>query len=440
MKYSFFSRIWNGKRSFRFLQVSVMTIAIVPLVLVQQVTKNMIESITYKIIETDTTHVRLHYLQRIGTGKEGGINRKRVEKRLNEFNKEFKEPPIISIYHEVRGGGIMRKGYSRIGVSIRGMTRDALSDPSFSQYIDLVQGTLSFSSEKDILLGESVARELGVTVGETVLLLTIRSDKKKSFPKISSGVVKGIFTTGYEELDKIWVLMPFERAKKVISISDQQWFTNLRVNDPFIFKNSIAKRSKVKRNRGKKILEGIKGTLFNYGRVQSWYEADYGQYTLFFETQILLSIVMLIAVILAAITLSSTMGMRVIDLEMDIAVIKSIGADPKALERQLFFQGLYYGLISASLGISIGIGLSYSVNTIIAIFDFVINMIRGIFNATNTVSVFNPHLYLKEIPFRIYYMDILQISILVVLLSICAAYFPVRRLRSIPSLKIIRSH
>ena len=209
---------------------------------------------------------------------------------------------------------------------------------------------------------------------------------------------------------------------------------------PFFIPNELVPRSKKNLRKARDIQATVSAAVIKAGYVANWYSANYNQFALFSDTKSMLSLVMFIAVILAAVTLSSTMSMKVVDMEIDIAMLKGIGAHPKKLERQIFLQGLKYGIIGAFFGVVISLFLTLQVNNIIFIIDGVINIFRYIFGYTNPISILNPEYYLSKIPFYFYPKDMLIVVISAIILTVVAAWIPARKLRKISALKIIRRH
>lgn len=430
--YSFFSKMWNSTLYHNAAHWIIIAIALIPLLLVQQVSRSMIESISERIIETDSAHFLFtpyEYDMLVDS-----------EDRDAVISDITRTEGITSAFAEVRGIGIIRKGVRKTGMSIRGVPDTLLQDDKFTQYITLIDGTLEMKNVNEIIVGKAIARRLQVAVGDEVLVLTVRSEQLQSLPKISKNRVAGIVSTGYEELDRNWVFTRVERAVEILAPTEQYWNIGIKIDDPFILANDLVVRPRKERERGERIAARLYQLLYREGSIISWYDLNYRRYHLFENTKQILNLVMMIAVILAAITLSSTMGMKVIDMEIDIAMLKGIGASPKKLERQVFYQGFRYGVIGSVIGSMVSIILLAQINNIIHFIDLVINFVRTFFGFSTPISIFNPQYYVTVIPFRLYFWDLCWVIGFAIFLSVLAAWIPVRNLRKISALKIIRRH
>ena len=430
--YFFFHVLWNSKLYQGNYQWLIIAIALIPLLLVQQVSSSMIEGISERIIETDSYHIIFQpYDNKSLIDKP---TRAAIMYHINTIDKHAR------MYPEIRGAGILRKGNAKTGISMRGVSKAILQDEGFRKYLTVVEGDLVFDKDNSIILGKAVASNIDAKVGDTVLLLTTRSDNINALPKISRNVVVGIVSTGYEELDRSWVFTSLERATALIPAFDQQWLLGVKIQDPFILENALVVRSKLDKAQGTQLINSLRNKVLPYGRIHTWYSLYYNRYVLFIGTKRTLSMVMFIAVLLAAVILSSTMSMKVIDMDTPIAMLKSIGANPKQLERQVFLQGLISGGIGSIIGGGMSIFLLSQINNIIFLIDSIINGVRYIFGFSSSISILNPQYYLSEIPFNLYFFDVLWVVGLATILAVLAAWIPIRRIRKISPLKILRQH
>jgi lipoprotein-releasing system permease protein len=70
------------------------------------------------------------------------------------------------------------------------------------------------------VLGRYLARALGVNVGDSVSLITLRNaDEAQMLPKLSIFRVAGIVSSGYRELDANWFIIQSEAALRLLNPS-----------------------------------------------------------------------------------------------------------------------------------------------------------------------------------------------------------------------------
>ena len=428
MRYSFFKKIWATSFTKNSSIWIIIAIAIIPLVMVQQIADSMIEGISRRIIETDSAHVRV----KMNTGIKAST--------LSNFTNMLQNESYITFaYKELNGVGILQNKNKKIGVTFRGVTERFFEEQGVNTYLKLVEGSIDLTSNS-IIIGSAISNHLQLFVGDTALFLTTNIKGEQRLPKISRAKVTGIVSTGYEELDKSWVFMRSDTLTSVLLSQEQIWNIGIKVDDPFIFRNSLVQKNNSYLYRGDRILSEIKKIVANNGNIYTWFELNRNKFSLFLSTKSLLFIAMLIAVILAVITLSSAIGMRVIDLEIEIATLKAIGANPSKLEQQIVLQGLTNSFIGSMVGCIVGTLLASQVNHIVKIIDISVNSIRKLFGFTNFISILNPEFYLTEIKFRLYPTNLIIIILFVLGLSVFASWIPARNVRNIPSLKLLRRH
>ncbi len=428
MKYSFFKKIWATSFTKNSSVWIIIAIAIIPLVMVQQIADSMIEGISRRIIETDSAHVRV----KVNTTEPSTVTT--LTRTLQQ------EPYITFAYQELKGVGILQNNNKKIGVTFRGVTERFFEEQGIHTYLTLIEGSTHLEEKNSIIIGSAISKQLQVSVGDTVLFLTSNFKGEDRLPRISRAKITGIVSTGYEELDKSWVFMKSDTLQSLLLTQEQVWDIGIKVEDPFIFRNSLVQKSKYHRDRGERMLQEIERLVSDNGTTYTWFELNQSKFSLFLSTKSLLFIAMLIAVLLAVITLSSAIGMRVIDLEIEIATLKAIGANPAKIEQQIILQGLINSFVGAIVGCIIGTFLASQVNYLVKIIDISINGIRTLLGFDHPISILNPEFYLTEIEFKLYPANLITIITLVLVLSVFASWIPARNVRNIPSLKLLRRH
>ncbi len=429
MKYSFFSKIWKSTFTKNSSLWLVIAIAVIPLVMVQQITDNMIEGISLRIIETDSAHINMSLASQSTKAGRDSIR-----------NTLESNPNVLSTYEELRGVGIIKNGNKKLGISLRGVENSFFEEQGVSSYLTLVDGELDLDKKRTVIIGSAVAKNLGLKVGDSALFLTSRLEETDSLPKISRATVQGIVSTGYEILDRTWVFMNSTQLQRLLLPDDQVWAIGLKISDPFLLENDLIKRSASKQAQGKKILSELEALVFDQGVLYTWYESNKNTFSLFLSTKFLLNMALIIAVILSVITLASAMGMRIVDLEIEIATLKAIGANPAQIEMQIVLKGLWYGFSGSLLGSIVGTILASQINYMVRIVDGGINVFRRILGAQNSISILNPEFYLTNIDFKFYPANFFFVVIMVMVCSSLASWIPSRRVRNISSLKLLRSH
>ncbi|XP_060081222.1 lipoprotein-releasing system transmembrane protein LolE-like [Ylistrum balloti] len=425
----FFGKIWRSRSTMKGSHWLIIALAIVPFVMVQQIANNMIEGISLRIIETDTAHLSATLPYTISTEQ---------QQRMLDNVREM--PYVNFAYTELRGAGIIKHGKRKSGVLFRGVDTHFLSSKGVSQYLRVLEGSRNITEKNTLLVGSAIAKSLSLSVGDELLLLSSIEENASSLPKISRAKVLGIVSTGYEELDRTWVFMQKEHLQSLLAASDQNWTLGIKISDPFVLENALVQRNARAMKRGRAIYTELQEVIKPFGPLRSWYEKNTSTFTLLLSTKTLLYIALIIAVILALVSLISTTGMRIVDLEIELAILKAIGIDPRQLELQVILRGALSGCIGAIVGTAIGTFLAYHINRIVYILDVVVNSVRAYLGNTEHVSILNPKFYLDTVPFSFYPMNMLASIVVVTFFSMLSSWYPSRKIRNVSCIKLLRRH
>jgi lipoprotein-releasing system permease protein len=169
----------------------------------------------------------------------------------------------------------------------------------------------------------------------------------------------------------------------------------------------------------------------------------------FQTTKDLLVFIMVLIVIVAAVNISSTLVMLVLEKQEEIAIIKSFGASPAGIVRAFVVAGMILGVLGTVAGVGVGLLIAVTINEVLAAVEWSIN--AAIWAAERLVGAFaggdfapvellSGEYYLQEIPIVIRPSDVLLVSMLTLVLATIAAWFPARRAGRIRPLEVLRKH
>jgi lipoprotein-releasing system permease protein len=400
-------------------------LSLIPLVVVLEVADGMIEGITRRYLEVGTYHLQVSLA--------GDANLESYEilaQRLRDG------PGVTRVITERQGMGLLYTDSGRGAVTVRAVPPSLYrEDADFRRFFQILEGSFDLDTPQAILVGREIARKLGVRVGEPVKLLSMVSTSVgRSLPRVSSFTVTGIFTTGYQELDKLWVYIPLSAAARVLAGSSSSTFLGVKVKDPF--------------QRIDAQLRALEADLPEEAQVASWYDLERANYKSFQTTRALLVFVMVLIVAVATINISSSLIMVVIEKTEEIGILKAMGADPGDITRTFVFTGLCVGFAGVLLGLSLGLTVAVNINSILAGAELLVNwlvfavrqLISPIVQVRSSapVRLFNAEFYLEEIPIRVKVVELFSVAASSLLLSALAAFFPARAAARIKPLEVLR--
>jgi lipoprotein-releasing system permease protein len=400
-------------------------LSLIPLVVVLEVADGMIEGITRRYLEVGTYHLQVSLV--------GDANLESYEilaERLRD------RPGVTRVITERQGMGLLYTDSGRGAVTVRAVPPYLYrEDADFRRFFQILEGSFDLDTPQAILVGREIARKLGVHVGEPVKLLSmISTSVGRSLPRVSSFTVTGIFTTGYQELDKLWTYIPLSAAARVLPGSSSSTFLGVKVKEPF--------------QRIDAQLRALEADLPEEAQAVSWYDLERANYKSFQTTRALLVFVMALIVAVATINISSSLIMVVIEKTEEIGILKAMGADPRDITRTFVFTGLCVGFAGVLLGLSLGLTVAVNINSILAGAELLVNWlvlaVRQLISpivavrSSAPVRLFNAEFYLEEIPIRVKVVELFSVAASSLLLSALAAFFPARAAARIKPLEVLR--
>ncbi len=246
----------------------------------------------------------------------------------------------------------------------------------------MVEGDIgSILGGKRIVMGQALAEKLKVKKGDTV---------QAKFPDAvpASLLVSGLFNFGYKPVDEAVTYVSLDTARDFLNEGDVITSIDLKLVDPF---------------RAEAAAKELRSFGYNAKDWQQLYP-DIVRTLAFERTQN--AITMLLLMIIATFGIASIMNMMVQEKTREIGMLMAMGASPVNIQRLFLLESGLLGLMGAILGCVLG---------------FVVSMqLRGV-QIQNTMG------QMMNLPIAINPMDFLVFTVLAVLLSIVAGYYPARK-------------
>jgi len=400
-------------------------LSLIPLIVVLEVADGMIEGITRRYLEVGTYHLQISLAGEADLGSYQTLREQILSK-----------PGVKQAFIERQGMGMLYTQRGRSAVTVRAVPPSMYADDEgFRKFFTIVEGSFDLEQADDVLLGQEVAARIGAGVGERVKLLSLVSlSGSRSLPKVSSFTVQGIFSTGYQELDKLWTYIPLRSGVRVLPADRSAQFVGVKLDDPF---------DKINRQ-----VASLRADLPGEVQIASWFQLERANYKSFQTTKALLLFIMALIVIVATINISSALIMIVLEKREEIGILKAMGARPRDISLAFLFTGLLAGIVGALLGLGLGLTVAVNINHVLRGIEGLVNQIVkvfmtmvapfGGFEASTQVRVFNTEFYLEQIPIQIKGSELWVVACLTMLLSTVAAFLPARSAARIRPLDVLR--
>jgi lipoprotein-releasing system permease protein len=307
-------------------------------------------------------------------------------------------PEVVGSAPYIRQEVMLSAGSQVQGALLRGIlpSRDPeVSDVGkhmqYGELTDLKPG------EFGIILGQGLARSLGVVPGEKVTVVTPQATSTPAgiLPRLKRFTVKGIFEVGL-------ALVNMEDAARLFRTQGGVTGLRLKLDDLY--------QAVPVRNR---LAEALPlGYL-----VIDWAQRHANLFRAVKIEKTMMFIILSLIVAVAAFNIVSTLVMVVTDKQADIAILRTLGSTPRSIMLIFIVQGTVIGLVGVLLGGLGGVTLALNVDT-------VVNWLEGVLGVQfMPADVY----YISDFPSELHWDDVARIVSISFALSLLATLYPAWR-------------
>jgi len=305
--------------------------------------------------------------------------------------------PVISSRLLISSGP-NNTGVELFGLSIKNIRKVPLINNPNSYFGDLE------NLNSGIAMGNGVARNLGVRIGDSIRLIS-PDGVKTAFgvsPRINSYQVVYIFEVGRYDIDTTRVYLPFAEAQKFLNREGYADELAVFVNDP----ESVEAIEP-------KIIKMAGDGFFAW----SWKDSSRSILRALRMEDNLMFIVMSILVLVASFNIVSGLIMLVKNKSSSIGILRSVGLTRGSIMRIFFIFGALIGTTGTVAGVILGCLFAIYIDPI---FTFVNYLAGG--------DVWDPSVrFLSNIPAKIEFVDVLSAVILSLVLTYGVTLIPAIR-------------
>lgn len=403
----------NARRSL-YGAIAGIAVSIIPLTLVLVVSDGMIEGITRRLVELSSSHIRIQDYYR-----KSAISDDPAE--FSRFAKSLVTGSVTAAYPEREGIGLVIGKTGRSGGTIRAVENTFFSpDNPAMELLELKEGERSLQNPHSAVLGAKLADDLGLKPGDTFRLLTMRTGRGgRSIPRFTRFTLAGTVSSGYQELDALWVFIPYLTGTSILAPESSRSFINIQTASPF---------TDIERPRIEllgKIPEGF--------RVYTWKDLNRSQFHAFTTTRTLLVFIMFLILFVAAVNISSALVMLVMERRKEIAILKSVGGRPETVTFAFLIAGFFTGFCGILAGLPTAVACAVHINEILSFLETAINAAASFFYAFagnaghEKIRLLDPAFYLERIPVTIRFTELFMVASGTLVLSVLVSLFPAIR-------------
>ena len=324
-------------------------------------------------------------------------------------------PGVVAVAPYMDLQALAMHGSDMVPVTLRGI--DPQQESAVTNVKPLmVSGSLATLQDgaDRLIVGEALADQLGVAVGDAVtLLVPIASADAPPEPRLRVFTIGGVFSAGIQDHDSSLGLAALGDvrafAPKAVGAS------GLRVR----FRDALATPQ---------YMPAVRAAAGPGLLVRDWTEDNANYFRAVRIEKTMVALILLLIVAVAAFNIVAMLVMVVTDKRTDIAILRTLGASPATVLRIFMTQGLVIGWCGVGAGVASGVLIARNVDRIAPFLERLFGF--QFFDA----DVF----YITALPSELQTQDVLWISAAALLLTLMATVYPALRAAATPPAAALR--
>jgi lipoprotein-releasing system permease protein len=322
---------------------------------------------------------------------------------------------VVSVTPQIQGQVMITTGNSATGALVRGMRSD---DIEARQIIagNIVAGSLDdFGVDDSILIGARLARQLGVSAGGDVTLVSPSGTTTVmgTVPRMKTYRIAGLFEVGMYEYDNGFIYMPLDAAQRFFRLPDSVNAVEIFIGDP---------------DRTTAVHRGLQGALGPGYRTVDWQRSNAAFFGAIQTERNVMFMILSLIIVVAAFNVLSGQTMLVKDKGRDIAILRTMGATRGTVMRIFFLSGASIGVVGTAFGFALGLAFAENIEYIR----------QALQNMTGT-QLFQAEIYfLSRLPAVVDPMEVGIVVGLALVLSFLAPLYPAWRAARLDPVEALR--
>ncbi len=309
-------------------------------------------------------------------------------------------PEVIGAAPFVAAQGLIARGEDMKGVIVRGI------DPQREgEVTDLAAANAQVLQQLtpgsfNIVLGQELAHQMGVQVGDTVTLIAPSGQVTPAgvVPRLKQMTVAGTFDSGHYEYDSAMVMLHHEDAQRIFRLEGP---TGIRLKLKDL-------------HQAPRVVQELSGMITEFLYLRDWTQQNKTWFAAVQVEKRMMFIILTLIVAVAAFNLVSTLVMTVTDKRADIAILRTLGASPGSIMGIFMVQGAMVGVIGTFAGLALGLLVACNIDVIVPAIEQALG-----------ASFLPKDIYLiSKMPSEPQSSDIMPIAIISLILAFVATIYP----------------
>ena len=322
---------------------------------------------------------------------------------------------IIAVTPQVEGQVMATAKGRNLGAVIRGV---AWSDLAARKPLwdSLSEDTINrFRQGKHVLIGRTMAFNLGLKAGDTITLLAANG-KATAFgtlPVRRTFEIAGLFSVGMHEYDANFIFLTLADSQQFLGFENRVSGIELYASDPMVIDRARAEITKI---------------AGPDNRVFSWRDRNSSFLNALQVERNVMFLILTLIILVAGFNIISSMIMLVRSKHADIAVLRAMGASRSSIARIFLLTGSSIGLLGTSVGTILGLVFCWNIESIKS----------GIEGLTGS-ELFAAEIYfLSQLPAKVDPYEVLSVIAMALILSLLASLYPALKASHVQPAEVLR--
>jgi lipoprotein-releasing system permease protein len=384
-----------------FISFAGIALGVTALIVVISVMNGFHEDIRNRIIGTNAHVVAMPYDARAGMENYSG--------KLAEIEKMEHVKNAAPYFM----GQVMLKYSDKVeGLVLWGVVPDSISkvnklkDNMIKGDVDSIMKDLP-GNEKGIIIGKELMNQLGIEMGDEVILISPVFQRTPSglMPKMSKMKIVGVFEAGMYDYDSTFAYVSINTAQELFAKGDV--ITGIAIKTDKL-ENATIVATEIHRK-------------FKDLWARDWMSMNRNLFAALRIEKLAMFIILVLIVLVAAFNIASTLIMVVMRKTKDIGILKSMGATNSDIMNIFVIQGVATGFIGAFIGFAVGLAICWYLKA------YPVSMPGG-------GSVY----YIDKLAVSVKWSEVILIPVFAVIISFFAALYPAAHASRLDPVEAIR--
>ena len=329
---------------------------------------------------------------------------------IHFYNKDFNEDKFLNILKSeekvkvfrkiIDGQGLLSTKEQSTGVIIKGINKKNLIDLKNDKKKMKISDKFNFENDS-VIVGIKLMERLNLEIGDKFKLIIPKSTSTPfgNIPRVKSFTIGGYFDSGMYTYNNNLVFISYLDAKKLfVTNRNKPYFQIVFYNIDSVdsFKEKISKEN-----------------LSNY-QLYDWRHSNEAFFNAIQTEKNVMFLILSLIILVAAFNIISSLIMLVKNKQIDIAILRTMGATQNTIMKIFFLNGATIGFLGTLIGALFGVFFVLNINTL-----------KNFLEKFTNTELFSSEIYfLSNLPAKIDLNEVTYVVITSLLISFIASFLP----------------